>query len=291
MKPAPVSIAIAVIVATAVCAIVVVHYRAPVLYAELIAEDRLGEYVTAVSLGVAGLTLGALALRPAPWRRRAVWAGLAAAFIVVAFEEVSWGQRILRYDAPAFVKDRNAQEEMTLHNFDAMDEVLIRVVYNRATGAAIGLVVLGSAVLAIIAPGRWRRWRKAGVPLPGLACGACLAVVAALFLTWLLVKSDELAELFIGLAGAALAFEMLRDFGPVAIRRTGPQIVAATMLALAIALPAALLTIKRPGPIEHRLELLARRDYATHGLDRQAQMVLDHLAAMDSRATPASPTP
>ena len=38
-------------------------------------------------------------------------------FFIFAFEEISWGQSLLKFDSPTFFKTHNYQQETNLHNF------------------------------------------------------------------------------------------------------------------------------------------------------------------------------
>ena len=47
---------------------------------------------------------------------RAFYVGFALAALFVAFEEISWGQHLFRWQSPAWFAERNAQRETNLHN-------------------------------------------------------------------------------------------------------------------------------------------------------------------------------
>lgn len=76
-------------------------------------EDRLVEWSSAT------IFFAAFALRArAALRTRRPFDGLVALFcLFVAGEEISWGQRLIGFESPAFFLDHNRQEETTLHNF------------------------------------------------------------------------------------------------------------------------------------------------------------------------------
>jgi len=42
----------------------------------------------------------------------------AGALFFIAGEEISWGQRLLKFDTPEELKEVNYQDEFTLHNID-----------------------------------------------------------------------------------------------------------------------------------------------------------------------------
>jgi len=90
----------------------------------MLGEDRIVEQLTFVFLlagGLIGLRL-ALALRAtseAPWIR-AFHLVFGLCLILVAMEEISWGQRLLEFDTPASLRSLNYQGETTLHNLGAL---------------------------------------------------------------------------------------------------------------------------------------------------------------------------
>ena len=83
------------------------------------AEDSLVEDATAIGLACAGVVLLARI-----WRVRGVVSKMALvlgtlyglAYIWVAGEEISWGQRILGFESPEYFQNNNDQQEFTFHN-------------------------------------------------------------------------------------------------------------------------------------------------------------------------------
>ena len=94
----------------------------PVAYHATIVEDGLVEWGSALLLFFASFC----ALQ---WMRREVGAGswrrieplaaggFAALFFLMAMEEISWFQRVIGFDTPEAVAERNWQGEFNLHNF------------------------------------------------------------------------------------------------------------------------------------------------------------------------------
>lgn len=84
----------------------------PGSYRALLQEDQIVEWTTFWLF----LAAGVLGLRRSI-RRRHIFDGLVALFcLVVAGEEISWGQRLLGYAAPEFFLRENFQQEVNLHN-------------------------------------------------------------------------------------------------------------------------------------------------------------------------------
>lgn len=86
-------------------------------FTTLFEEDGPFEYGSALLyFGAAGACL-ALALRARGRGRLRFWlAGLAALFVFVGGEEISWGQRLLGFGTPEDLAAVNVQGEFTLHN-------------------------------------------------------------------------------------------------------------------------------------------------------------------------------
>jgi hypothetical protein len=85
----------------------------------ILSEQGVIEILTAVFFGAAGLIGLALAARTrgaVPSLYRAFYVGFALAALFVAFEEISWGQHLFRWESPTFFAERNAQRETNLHN-------------------------------------------------------------------------------------------------------------------------------------------------------------------------------
>jgi hypothetical protein len=83
------------------------------------AEDGPMEYLTVLLLGLAALYAGA-ALRHGrklfSTAERRLLGLFILALLVLAAEEISWGQRILDIETPPALKDSNVQGEINLHN-------------------------------------------------------------------------------------------------------------------------------------------------------------------------------
>lgn len=84
-------------------------------------EDGLFEYLTALSFLVSTTLFFIIFLR----RKRIINLLLAVIFFIGMGEEVSWGQRILKFQPPEYFKENNIQDEFNLHNlkiFDSKEE-------------------------------------------------------------------------------------------------------------------------------------------------------------------------
>ena len=138
--------------------------------------------------------------------------GLAAACVVIAGEEIAWGQRILGLETPAAIEEINDQDELTVHNIG-----LLLYVFN------IGMLVVslyGSLVpwvadrFAGRMPG-W--WRRCFVPPRALLTAFGLAAVFRIVrLTivrhsgFTITKWGEWTELCLAVALASFAYLVWR---------------------------------------------------------------------------------
>jgi hypothetical protein len=96
-----------------ISAMLLAAHRAPDGYWDAMQEDRVIEWWTALLFLAAGL----IGMHRAVRRRRVGDALVALFCILVAGEEVSWGQRLIGYTPPAAFLEHNTQQEVNLHNF------------------------------------------------------------------------------------------------------------------------------------------------------------------------------
>ena len=131
----------------------------PLSLGPLSAEDGPLENLTALLFFTAGVAFLIAAKRSqflrsqgSPWAYLMIvaWAGLA---FVCAGEEISWGQRLLGFDAPQGLQDKNLQQEFNLHNLEAFFSV-------GGTYRALSIFVLltGLVIPAIALTGMGRRF-------------------------------------------------------------------------------------------------------------------------------------
>lgn len=81
---------------------------------EWVREDGQVEVLTFIALLAGGVLFLRTAVYDRPDRAGCIFFGLLC--LGVAGEEISWGQRLIGYETPAFVSDINEQGEFTLHN-------------------------------------------------------------------------------------------------------------------------------------------------------------------------------
>jgi hypothetical protein len=99
------------------------------LYRLLTAEDHLFEWAQFACWLVGGVASAAMAIRILHRNRLLgiLWATLAVGLLVVAGEEIAWGQRLLELQTPTVLKRVNAQGELTTHNVRGLSAVYAAV--------------------------------------------------------------------------------------------------------------------------------------------------------------------
>jgi hypothetical protein len=93
------------------------------LYERITYEDRFVEYLGFAFLLIAGCFLMGSGVFGFERKIRNVGANIlllfiGVVFIIAAFEEISWGQRVLGFDAPEKLLEINQQDEFNFHNID-----------------------------------------------------------------------------------------------------------------------------------------------------------------------------
>lgn len=117
--------------------------------------------------------------------------GVAGFCLLVAMEEISWGQRVLGYRPPRYFLEHNFQQELNLHNVvdtDYREWALASVIIGY--GVMLPLVTLWSA-------GR-RLLGRAGIVAPPLALIPAFATTWAIYLAYPWSHSGEWVELMLG---------------------------------------------------------------------------------------------
>jgi len=174
--------------------IIYIHYS--VTYVRLIAENNWGEFATFVGF-MTSCALFAILFFLSQNKGRDIWfAFFAIVTSLIAMEEISWGQAILKFKTPKLFLDLNFQEEVGFHNIRAVspDNMTYFVV-------SIGFVVYGFIlpVLVFLSIRANRIVQYLHFPVPPIHL-SLLFIATAYFLNFsTLVKSSEIGELFMSI--------------------------------------------------------------------------------------------
>ncbi len=166
----------------------------PDLYYQHVQEDQPLEWATFWGFVVAGVLFVCAAIlerreRPLPW----FFVGLGAFCVVVAMEEISWGQRVLGYSPPRYFLENNYQLELNLHN------VMATSLRKQMVGAV--LIVYGMLLpLLHRVPTTDKLLTKLGITAPPLALTPIFTALLALLVFYPLRYTGEIVEVGMGLA-------------------------------------------------------------------------------------------
>lgn len=186
----------AMILLTIVIGTILAQSAPDILESYYLVEDGILEWLTvALLLFLAGICIHrALRLRSVrPTLYPVALAVLASAFIFVAGEEISWGQRILSIETPHWLEKHNQQREITVHNLVVGDVSINHLVFGQLLTVSL---VLYMFVLPWIADRSLRANRlveRLGLPLPTRL--QALVFFPAAFLPELLVDSPQADEM------------------------------------------------------------------------------------------------
>lgn len=138
------------------------------LYTEISYEDRLVEYLGSLFLLVAGFFLCLTAYNQLKKRDRLLGSFIlfvGVIFIIAAFEEISWGQRIIGFDTPEKIEVVNDQDEFNFHNID-------KRFFDRLLDRAIILFVFFSTLMLFI-----KKDKLWGIKLPDVYLTLAFALI------------------------------------------------------------------------------------------------------------------
>ena len=199
----------------------------PNLYYLTVQEDEYLEWMSFWAFFVAGLVYLRKALFTG-FSLRHDWfvIGLALFCLFVAFEEISWGQRIFGYRPPEYFLESNFQQELNLHN----------VVDSQLRKLALRLVIFGYGVvlpaLALI-PGIARITTRLGVVAPPWALIPAFLATGVMQLAYPLKFTGEWVELMLALCFLLSSLALSRIDGN---EKTGnpKRLMSITLTSLAV---------------------------------------------------------
>ena len=256
--------------------LIVIHWDT---YIALILEDGWVENLTAVAFLLAGIALFAAA-----WTERRVFPRCAyilggAALAFFAAEEISWGQRIIGFETPAFLMDLNVQGEFNIHNIPEANDAVFGTLWNVSH-------LLGIAGLAAFF---CRKERVFGMPTPPILLILALLLMITYTTTEGWIFPDFLGSILFWQRGVYLLLLMFALFSRNAMLFV--TTVASMSLTLAVAyLDQHNRLVSSQELMEYMLALIALF-YALVALPDQGaarRMVAAAVAALKPAAAPSS---
>jgi hypothetical protein len=236
--------------------IYLLYVEKPVYYVMFITEDYWAEYgsfifwaAAFVFLAVAYRRQGRGALRPVPLL-------LLAGTLLIALDEISWGQRILGFGTPTPILQHNQQGETNIHN-------LVYVNIHPEVGMAGLIWCVAPYMLQRLLPraAGWLDWL--GVPKVSPTVWPLFLAAAYYLVAHPVLKSDEVGELLLAVAVAGQAFHM-------AWQRASAWAWSACLTLLAGATALLVFNYDTPYYLGKRLHQFAGERYPAVGMHRQA---------------------
>lgn len=182
----------------------------------LLAEDHPVEALTFMALlgaSVMALRLAWLHRHGFPWWVRGVYLLLALAFLGIAMEEVSWGQRWVGFETPGVFRQVNRQGEVTLHNIGVLQG---RSEWMRLCAGLGGLLAVAArripALYRIAAPAVLQSWFLV-ITAHAVVDAFNDIVPLGRGFDFLMQRTSEVVELLIGLAALLYAWLNAQRFG------------------------------------------------------------------------------
>ena len=253
----------------------------PVNYIRLITEDQWAEYSTSLSFFICFVSFIFLACRPGPARERLVFALIAAAALFIAGEEISWGQRLFDLSVPEQLRQINQQDELTIHNIEAIRALRPHVV--------LAYLILGWAVFSVVccrSARLDRMLKKTGLPAFPLPLIPLFLLYSAIYILQdaagilELIRRDEISEWFLGIAVLVWSLDRVFVIGRGATEKGTVALLpvaglSAMVITISIALPFNLPT----DDFKYQLQRVAERGYPSRGMFEQSEQVYAYIYA------------
>lgn len=256
-------------------AILYLFYYDPVNFTRFITEDHFAEYGTSVCFGLAGVILLTLSFMRGPKIRRIIWIFIGVTALVIAAEEISWGQRIFNVGTPGILSEHNLQKEVTLHNLVAFDT--INQMIHTAVSYMILMYLIFSLVVLTSMPHLEEKLTDIGLPLIQIRLIPVFLLAPYFFIFYPTAKAEEIGELFLGVAVLIWAVDLFL----ISIERkrfnSFTSVFAVTGIVFLAAIISGGLSYRHSTGITMRLNNMAFSGYQNLGMHEQAQELYTYI--------------
>lgn len=203
----------------------------PIAYYDAMQEDRALEWASFWSFFIAGFVFAVAAWRQHRSTRALPWflSGLALFCVVVAMEEISWGQRVFGLQPAEFFLAENYQQEINFHNVASTDQ---RLFVFRAIIVSYGVLL---PLLAAV-PVMHRVFERLRVVSPPLALAPSMLLLFGVHLEYPWKFTGELVECGVGFVFLFAAVTAVSTFASKLDRNGGLGFVTSPALAIALSL-------------------------------------------------------
>ncbi|HSP31253.1 MAG TPA: hypothetical protein VLO13_04475 [Halomonas sp.] len=245
-----------------------IEFFHPVSYVYFISEDKIGEYATSVAFAAAACFFVAVARRGIGLNRLFMFS-MAFLSLLIAGEEISWGQRIFGVDTPELLRNVNHQGEITLHNIGPLQEAN----FHEVAGVLLQILMVTSALKNRLSQS-FASIRS--LSLPPVSLWPSAVVVSYVLVAMPMVKGDEIAEAFLAFLVLTWSILIFRELRAEVVSERDRVVAVACVLAATIATGAVLSTVfgKNMG---WRYNITASRDYPNFGMMEQSRILFEHI--------------
>lgn len=257
------------------CTVFYLFYYSPVNYTTLITEDHIAEYGTSVSFGLAGIILLILSFLHGPKVRRVVWILIGIMALIIAAEEISWGQRIFNVETPGILSEHNLQKEVTIHNLVAFNTVNQKL--HTIASYLILMYLVFSLVVFASKPGLEEKLTSIGLPLIPIKLIPVFLLAPYFFIFYPTSKADEIGELFLGIAVLIWATDLFLASTESKRFNNFTSVSIVTGILVLAGIISGGLTYRHSPDFTYRLNLMASRDYHNLEMYEQAQNIYTYI--------------
>lgn len=177
-------------------------------------EDGILENVTAIILFFGGTFMFYRFLKLGKHRNgwfKLTTLSVALAFLFVAGEEISWGQRIFNVGPSEFFLENNAQEETNFHNLEVGGVKLNKLIFGQLlTGAILIYLIIFPILYRRVASAK-KLFNKMAIPIPKVHHTVAYLLCLAMLLLIASGKKWELLELTSGFVFFFILWRPLND--------------------------------------------------------------------------------
>ena len=257
------------------------YFLHPVGYVYFITEDFWAEYGSFVGWIMASCFLTWMLFKDRGIRKPG-FVLLALGTFFLAMEEISWGQRILDLPSPTVFAEYNLQAETNLHNL-----VVIPKQYMIA-----GIAIFLWSILLPLLTRKWDRLRewcdKLGIPVVPMHLWPFFLLAIFHFIYHPLLRNDELAELFLAIAIAALSLNLALMTRRGARGQGAPATLATAGMMVTLGILTVFLVQLNTWPelLKYNLNSFAGTLFPYVGMYRQSEMVFDYVNEHPEFLTP-----
>ena len=236
----------------------------PEVYHRSVQEDEALEWATFWAFAGATVVFSIAAVRDVRHGGRLPWysAGLGLFCVVVALEEISWGQRLLGYQAPEYFLAHNFQQEFTVHN----------VVSTQLRAFALKAIIVGYGVaLPLLAQfeGMRAMCTRLGIVPPPMSLVPSFGAMFVLRQVYPWSYTGEVVECMLGVGFLCAAFMQApivqRDASTIARPAFGQ--IAGTLILVALLGGATASGVQWLRPVDENLLATAEREVKRLGRD------------------------